>query len=69
MLWDCYGRVVAGKYLGQVEADTAEEAKEKALLLDACFVSVCHQCAREVEDPEIDEVSVEKAYVKRQSRS
>ncbi len=55
----CYGTVTAGKYLGEVEAENEEEAKEKAFDLDTMSVSVCHQCAREVSDPQISEVDVE----------
>jgi hypothetical protein len=50
---------MAGKYLGEVEADSEDEAKEKAWELDTCYVSFCHQCADQAEDPEITEVSVE----------
>lgn len=54
------GAVSASKYLGEVEADSPEEAKEKALKELDGFVSVCHQCAAEVEDPEIHEIFVDK---------
>lgn len=59
MKYRCYATVMAGKYLGEVEADSEDEAKEKAWELDTCYVSFCHQCADQAEDPEITEVSVE----------
>ena len=52
--------VVASKYLGTVEAETEEEAEDKGLELGTCHVSVCHQCAVQVEDPEITEVVAQK---------
>ncbi len=55
----CYGRVVGSTYLGEVEAATEEEAMEKAL--NDAWVSLCHQCSREIEDPEVDSVTVEPA--------
>ena len=60
MKWEVTGVVSGGKYLGTVEADTEEEAKKKAEELDT-FVSLCHQCADECEDPEITEFIVSKA--------
>lgn len=59
MKWACYGTVKGGKYLGQVEADSEEQAKSAAANLDSCWVSLCHQCSAECEDPEIVEISVE----------
>lgn len=58
--WAAYGRVVGNKYLGTVDADTEEEAREKAFKLDACSISVCHQCSDQIEDPEISEVDVQR---------
>ncbi len=58
--YHCYGAVVGTKYLGEVEAKSEEEAIEKAFELDTCFVSLCHQCSSETEDPEIQEITVEK---------
>lgn len=60
MKWDAYGKVVGNKYLGEVEAATEQEAIEAALKLDSTYVSFCHQCAGECEDPVIEEVVVEK---------
>jgi hypothetical protein len=56
-LWHVNGHVSGGKYLGQVEAATAEEAEEKAWKL--ADVSFCHQCASECENATIESVNVE----------
>ena len=56
-----YGVVTGGKYLGVVEADSAEEAVEKAGELDECCVSLCHQCASECDGAEISDLSAEPA--------
>lgn len=57
--WNVYGKVQATKFLGTFEAETAEQAEEMALEKNG-HVSVCHQCCREVEDPEIQECIVEE---------
>lgn len=49
------GIVSGGKYLGEFEAETAEAAVEMALASDAASCSLCHQCANQVEDPEIQD--------------
>ena len=54
-----YGVVTGGKYLGEVEADSKEEAISKAGELDTCYVSICHQCSSEIDDPDIHEIQVE----------
>lgn len=53
-----HGKVVGGKYLGEFEAATPEEAEEMAIEENG-GVSLCHQCADECEDPEVVECSVE----------
>jgi hypothetical protein len=58
--WRCYGAVTGSKYLGEVEAQTAEEATEKAFKLSEAHVSLCHQCAGECEDATIEEITVEE---------
>ncbi len=57
--YTCYGKVVATKWLGDVEAENEKEALELAMELDTNHVSICHQCARQIDSPEIDEVFVE----------
>lgn len=55
-----YGVVTGSKYLGEVEADSKEEAAEKAFeQLDVAF-HLCHQCVDEAEDAEIHEIIVEQ---------
>lgn len=53
-----HGAVRASKYIGTYEAESKEEVEEMAW--EDAHVSVCHQCSREVEDPEIDELFVEE---------
>ena len=59
--WAVYGTVTGGKYLGEVEADSKEEAEEKANVLDTLSVSLCWQCASQVENAEITDIVVEEA--------
>ncbi len=61
--WDVFATVKAGKYIGQVEAETKEEAEQLAWGLPGASVSVCHQCSRDIEDPEIDKLHAEPAFV------
>lgn len=56
--WRAYGSVGASTYIGVVEADTKEEAIEKAF--DQADVGVCHQCSHSISDPEVTEVEVEE---------
>ena len=58
--WRVYGKVVGSKYLGEVEAETQKEAEEKGLNLNSVFVSLCHRCSEQCEDPEIHEVSTDR---------
>lgn len=53
-----YGNIRSSKYIGEYEADTKEQAEEMAW--EDAHVSVCHQCSREVEDPDIDDLVVEE---------
>lgn len=57
--WRVHASVVGTKYLGEFDADTEEEAIEMAIRANG-YVSICHQCASECEDPEIDEVTAEQ---------
>ena len=56
----CYGLVSGSKYLGEVEAENEAQAEEKAWNLDSSFVSLCHHCSGQIEDPEITTIDVEK---------
>lgn len=59
--WHVNGFVVGGKYLGLFEADTAEEAVEKALNAMGGPISLCHQCSRECENGTVEEAEAEEA--------
>jgi len=59
MKWRATGAVAGSKYLGEVEAATEEEAREKAWGLDSAGVSLCHQCSSECEDPEVQDIYVD----------
>jgi hypothetical protein len=62
--WRIYGVMTADKFLGEVEADTEEEALMKAdeseEINGSAFVSLCHQCAREVNLGDIYEFQASK---------
>jgi len=58
MKYQCTGVVTGSKYLGEVKADSEEEAKEKAFALESAFIGgLCHECSKECEDPEIHEIN------------
>lgn len=64
MKYHVTGTVTGSKYLSCFEANSEEEAIEKALESDAGnFVSLCNQCSGECEDAQITEAtaSVEEA--------
>jgi hypothetical protein len=56
-----YGTVSGGKYLGEYEAETEQEAKDMALESDKAYISLCHVCDHECEDAQIVEVTAELA--------
>jgi hypothetical protein len=60
MRYYVYGLVSGSKYLGEVEADSEDEARDKAEHLDTAHVSLCHQCADEVDNAEITDIEVEE---------
>ena len=55
------GHVAGGKYLGVFEADSPEEAVAMALESEKAYVSFCHQCAGECEDPQIIDAKADLA--------
>ena len=57
--------VVGSKYIGEFEAATAEEAIRKAQA--EAHVSLCYQCASEVEGAEPMEFHAEKAKSRRRT--
>jgi hypothetical protein len=59
MKWHLHAVVAGGKYLGEVEADTEQEAIDKGWELDSAGVDLCHQCSSECEDGEIQSIAAE----------
>lgn len=55
--WKAYGVVTGNTYIGEVDAETAEEAVQKAI--DKADIGMCHQCSVRCEDPEITAVVLE----------
>lgn len=53
--FNIYATVTGGKYIGEFEADTAEQAIEMAQESEAAGIRLCHQCSDECEDPECTE--------------
>ena len=58
--WSITASVVGSKYVGEVEADTQEEAIEKGWKHPNAYCSVCHACSDDIEDPELQELFAEK---------
>ena len=54
-----YGTVTGSKYIGEVEADSKEEAEEKAWEKLDTSICLCWECSREIKDPEVTEVVAE----------
>ena len=54
--WDVNATVVGSKYLGEFRANTKQEAIDKAVKAND-WISLCHQCASECEDAEIQDVT------------
>jgi len=55
-----YATITGSKYIGEFEANSKEEAEEMAWKSNDYCVSLCHQCSREMEDPEITELELEE---------
>lgn len=53
-----YGKVVGTKWIGEYDAPDAEAAIQMAEK-DA-HSSMCHQCSRECEDPEVEDLVAEE---------
>ena len=52
--------VVGSKFIGYFEAESADDAIKKAEKEGDCYISLCHQCADQVESAEIDELFAEE---------
>jgi hypothetical protein len=55
-----YAVYTASQYLGEIEADTKEEAEEKAYEHEELGVILCHQCSDKLCVGEQDRVDLEK---------
>lgn len=53
--------IAGSKYIGDVDAENAEDAIFRGYEMKECFVSVCHQCSRQIEDPEVISLSATNA--------
>ena len=60
MKYSLYAKVVGTKYLGEVEADSPEEAIEKGYDLETFHVSVCHKCSADISDPSIEDIEAQE---------
>lgn len=60
MKYAAYAKVSGSKFLGVFEANSAQEAEEKALASDAASINLCNHCSEECEDAEVTEISVEE---------
>lgn len=58
--YNVYATVTGGAYLGQVEADSKEEALRIADTQIDLSVSFCHQCTKYCENAEITDIQVEE---------
>lgn len=56
-----YGIATASKFLGEFEADSAEEAAQMAQEHGEYHIGMCHQCAHQVDIGDIYEERVEEA--------
>lgn len=57
-MWSVNATVVGGKHLGFYEAETADEAIDEAMKKDG-GVHLCHHCAGECENAELENVTAE----------
>lgn len=51
------GTVTGGTYIGEFEAETAEQAEQVAWY--QAGISLCHHCSLSISDPEVTEIYVE----------
>lgn len=60
--YKAYGKINAAKFIGEYEADSSEEAKEKAEAdpIADWGVYLCHHCSKEIEADEVYEIYVEE---------
>jgi hypothetical protein len=61
MKFSVTGTVQGGVYLGEVEAESPEQAEKLGWALPNAYIILCHECAHKVEDLEITEIHVAPA--------
>lgn len=62
MKFNVYAIATASKYLGEVEANSISEAKDKAWDLENCYMeSLCWHCASVVDIGDVYEIQAEEA--------
>jgi hypothetical protein len=57
--YHAYAIATASKYLGEIEAENEEAAKEAAYEHDQCEMSLCHHCSK-IDLGDIYEIQVEE---------
>lgn len=55
-----HGTVIGGKFLGEYEAETKEQAIALAEAEHGGPISLCHQCSSECEDGFIDKIDADE---------
>ncbi len=56
-----YAMAIASKFIGEFEAESKEEAEEKAWEEGNLVITLCHYCSREVELSDIYDYQVDEA--------
>lgn len=56
-LWNVSGTVVGGTFVGEFKAETAAAALKQAW--KKVGITLCHECSREMSDPEVTELCAE----------
>jgi len=59
MRYRVFALIAATKFLGTVEADSLEEAEDRAGDLD-CSINLCHQCCTECDGADVTELVVKR---------
>ncbi|MDR9792732.1 hypothetical protein ACTHHL_04595 [Aeribacillus composti] len=58
--YQVYGVVTGTKYIGEFEANNKEEAEQIAWDSENSHVSICYHCSKEIDEPQIEKLVVEK---------
>lgn len=57
--YSVHATIVGSKFLGEFDAETAEEAERLAVQSDAARMCLCHQCSSQVDGLQVEEASAE----------